>query len=126
MAYPILFHVVVMQCLVSVFLPLKCLLPVFFPGDNQFYQEESLLLIRPCYHVQPLFCLNIVNWKLLRDVLRSVETFQTLAPFSGFILGFFCFLTGHSPSLRNWIIGSLAVTRCLFTLYNSMTTSNTL
>ena len=34
-----------------------------------------------------------------RDVLRSAETFQSLAPFSSFILGFFCFLTGHSPWL---------------------------
>ena len=66
-----------------------------------------------------------------RDVLRSAETFQSLAPFSSFILGLFCFLTGHSPSLRNWIMGSLAVTGCWFAvshcaLYKSMTTSNTL
>ena len=44
-----------------------------------------------------------------RDVLRSAETSQSLAPFSSFMLGFFCFLTGHSPYLRNWIMGSLAV-----------------
>ena len=31
-----------------------------------------------------------------RDVLRSTETFQSLAPFSSFILEFFCFLTGYS------------------------------
>ena len=66
-----------------------------------------------------------------RDVFRSAETFQSPAPFSSFILGFFCFLTGHSPSLRNWIMGSLAVTGCWFAvshyaLNNSMTISNTL
>ena len=49
-----------------------------------------------------------------RDVLRSTETFQSLAPFSSFILRFFCFLTGHSPSLRNWIMDSLVVTGCWF------------
>ena len=51
-----------------------------------------------------------------KDVLRSAETFQSLAPFSNFILGFFCFLTGYSPSLRNWIMGSLDVTDCWFAL----------
>ena len=66
-----------------------------------------------------------------RDVLRSVETFQSLAPFISFISGFFCFLTGHSPSLRNWIMGSLAVIGCWFAVSycafnNSITTSNTL
>ena len=66
-----------------------------------------------------------------RDVLRSAETFQSLAPFSSFILESFCFLTGHSPSLRNWIMGSLAVTGCWFAvshcaLNNSITTYNTL
>ena len=66
-----------------------------------------------------------------RDVFRSAETFQSLAPFSSFILGFFCFLTGHSPSLSNWIMGSLAVIGCQFAVShcafnNSMTTSNTL
>ena len=64
------------------------------------------------------------------DVLRSTETFQLLAPFSSFILEFFCFLKGHSPSLWNWIMGSLAVTGCWFAAshyaINSMTTSNTL
>ena len=49
-----------------------------------------------------------------RDVLRSAETFQSLPPFSSFILEFFCFLIGHTPSLRNWIMGSLAVTTCWF------------
>ena len=43
----------------------------------------------------------------------------------------FCFLTGHSPSLRNWNMGSLAVTGCWFAvshcaLNNSMTTSKPL
>ena len=49
-----------------------------------------------------------------RDVLRSAETFQSLAPFSSFILDFFCFLSGHSPSLWNWIMCCLAVTGCWF------------
>ena len=40
-----------------------------------------------------------------RDVLRSAETFQSPAPFSSFILEFFGFLTGHSLSLWNWIMG---------------------
>ena len=66
-----------------------------------------------------------------RDVLRSAETFQSLAPFSSFILGGFYFLTGHSLSLRNWIMGSLAVIDCWFAvshcaLNNSIITSNTL
>ena len=66
-----------------------------------------------------------------RDVFWSAETFQSLAPFSSFILGFFCFLTGHSPSMRNWIMGSLAVIGCWFAVShcafnNTMTTSNTL
>ena len=65
------------------------------------------------------------------DVLRSAETFQSLAPFSSFMLGFFCFLTGHSPSLKNWIMGSLAVMDCWFAVWhcalnNSIITSNTL
>ena len=66
-----------------------------------------------------------------RDVLRSAESFQSLAPFRSFILGFFSFLTGHSPSLRSWIMGSLAVIGCMFAvshcaLNNSITTANTL
>ena len=52
------------QCLVLVFLLLVCLFPVFFPGDCQFYEEDTLLWIGPCYNVWPLFCLNNVNWKL--------------------------------------------------------------
>ena len=63
-AYPTLFHVVGTQCLVSVFLPVLCLLPVFFPGDSQFYEEDTLFWIVPRYNVRPLFCLNNVNWKL--------------------------------------------------------------
>ena len=66
-----------------------------------------------------------------RDVLRPTETFQSLAPFSSFIMEFFCFLTRHSPSLWNWIMGSLAVTGCWFAashcaLNNSLTPSNIL
>ena len=66
-----------------------------------------------------------------RDVLKSTETFQSLAPFSSFILEFFSFLTGHSPSLCNWIMGYLAVTDCWFAasycaLNNSRSTFNTL
>ena len=66
-----------------------------------------------------------------RNVLRSAESFQALAPFSSFILKFFCFLTEHSLSLWNWIMGFLAVTGCWFAashcaLNNSMTPSNTL
>ena len=65
-----------------------------------------------------------------RDVLRSTEAFQSLAPFSSFILEFICFLTGHLPSLWNWIMGSLGVTSCWFAathyaLNNSLTNSNT-
>ena len=66
-----------------------------------------------------------------RDVSRSAETFQSLAPISCFILDFFCFFTGHSPSLWNWIMDSLVETGCWFTvshcaLNKSMTTSDTL
>ena len=64
MAYPTLFHAVGTQCPVTVFLPLVCFLPVFFPGDSQFYEEDTLLWIGPCYKVRLLFCLNNVNWKL--------------------------------------------------------------
>ena len=49
-----------MQRLVSVFLPLVCFLPVFFPGDSQFYEEDILLWIGPCYNVRSLFRLNNV------------------------------------------------------------------
>ena len=62
--YPNLFHTVGTQCLVVVFLPLVCFLPVFFLGDSQFYEEDTLLWIRPCYNARSLFCLNNVNWKL--------------------------------------------------------------
>ena len=64
MTYPALFHAVGTQCLISVFLPLVYFLPVFFPGDRQFREEDSLLWIRPLYNVWPPFCLNNVNWKL--------------------------------------------------------------
>ena len=64
MAYPTLFHAVGAQCLVAGFLPLVCFLLVFFSGDSQFYEEDTLLWIGPCYNVQSLFCLNNVNWKL--------------------------------------------------------------
>ena len=64
MAYPTLFHAVGMRCLLAVFLPPVCFLPVFFPGDSQFYEEDTFLWIGPCYNVRPLFCLNNVNWKL--------------------------------------------------------------
>ena len=64
MAYPTLFHAVGTQSLVAVFLLLVCFLPVFFPGDSQFYEEDTLLWIGPCYNVWLLFCLNNVNWKL--------------------------------------------------------------
>ena len=120
MAYPTFFHAVGMQCPVAVFLPLVCFLPVFFPGDSHFYEEDTLLWI-----VWIMWTGNC------RDVLKSAETFQSLAPLSSFILEFFCFLTGHSPSLRNWIMGSLAVTDCWFAvshcaLNNFIITSNTL
>ena len=73
------------------------------------------------------FSVWIMLTRNYRDVLRSTETFQSLSPFSSFMLGFFRFLTGHSPSLRNWIMSSLAVTGCWFAvlhcaLNNSMTT----
>ena len=42
------------------FLPLVCFLSVFFPGDSQYYEEDTVLWIGPDY------CLNNVNWKLLR------------------------------------------------------------
>ena len=64
MANPTFFHAVGTQCLTSVFLPLECFLPVFFPGDSQFYEEDTFLWIEPRYNVWPLFCLNNVNWKL--------------------------------------------------------------
>ena len=52
------------RSLVAVFLPLVCFLPVFFPRDSQFYEEDTLLWIGPCYNVRPLFRLNNVNWRL--------------------------------------------------------------
>ena len=42
----------------------SCASSVFFPEDSQFYEKDTLLCIRPCYNVRPLFCLNNVNWKL--------------------------------------------------------------
>ena len=42
------FNAVGTQCLLAVFLPIVCFLPVFFPGDSQFYQEDTLLWIGPC------------------------------------------------------------------------------
>ena len=53
-----------------------------------------------------------------RDVLRSTETFQSLAPFSNFILGFFYFLTVF-PFLEKLNYGFLGCDRllvCCFTL----------
>ena len=64
MAYPTLFHAVSTQCLVLVFLPLVCFLLLFFQGNSQFYEEDTLLWIGPRYNVWPLFCLNNMNWKL--------------------------------------------------------------
>ena len=130
MTYPTLFHAVGTQCLVSVFLPLVCFLLVFFPGYNQFYEEDTLLWIGPCARTHR-FSVWIMWTGNCRDVLRCAETFQSLAPFRSFILGFFCFLTGHSPSLRNWIMGSLAITSFWFAIShcarnNSITTSYTL
>ena len=99
------------QCLVAVFLPLVCFLPVFFPGTvnsmrrTLFFQSDHATM-SGCFSVWIMWTGNC------RDVLRSAETFQSIAPFSSFILGFFCFLIGHSPSLRNWIMGSLAVIDC--------------
>ena len=117
------FSTVSTQCLVSVFLPFMCLLPVFFPGDSQLFEEDTT--ISGCFSVW-------IMWTgTCRHVLRSTETFQLLDPFSSFILQVFCFLTEHSPSLWNWIMGSLAVTNCWFAvshcaLNNSLTTSSTL
>ena len=80
-------------------------------------------------------CLATYVWIMwtgnCRVVLRFTEAFQSRAPFSSFILEFFCFLTGHSPSLCIWIMGSLAVTGCWFSvsycaLNNSITSYNTL
>ena len=108
-----------------------CLLLVFFPGNSQFYEEDTLFFEPDHATMSGCFSIWIMWIGNCRDVLRSVETFQSLAPFSSFIFEFFCFLTGHSPSLWNWIMGSLAVTGCWFAathcaLNNSITTSNTL
>ena len=120
-AYPTLFHAVGTQCLVSVFLQLMCFIIVFFSRDSQFFESDNTT-ITSCFSVWITWTGNC------RDILRSTETFQSLAPFSSFILEFFLF---SSPSLRNWIMGSLAVTGCWFAashcaLSNSMTTCNTL
>ena len=64
MAYPTLLHAVGTQCLVSAFLPLVCFLLVFFPGNSQFYEEDTLRWIGPRNNVWPLFWLNNVNRKL--------------------------------------------------------------
>ena len=49
--------------------------------------RRILFWIGPCYHVWPLFCLNDVNW----NMLRSTGTFQSLARFSSFISEVFSF-----------------------------------
>ena len=109
MAYPTLFHAVGTQYLVAFFLSLVCFLQgtvnsmrrtLFFESDHATMSGH--------------FSVWIMWTGNCRDVLRSAETFQSLAPFSSFILGFFCFLTGHSLSLRNRIMGSLAVIDCWF------------
>ena len=125
MAYLTLFHAVGTQCLISVFLPLVCFLPVFFPRDSQFYEEDTFLWIKLCYNVWPLFCLNNVNWKLQ----RCLEIHWNFPVTNAIHIGiFFCFLTGHSSFLRNWIMGSLGCWFAIshYSLNNSMTTSNTL
>ena len=66
MAYPTLFHAVGKQCLVAVFLSLVCFLPVFFPGNSQFYEEDTLLWIGPCYNVRRLFL--FINTILMYNV----------------------------------------------------------
>ena len=88
MAYPTLFHAVGTQCLAAVFLLLVCFLPVFFPGESQFYEEDTPIWIGPST-MSGRFSVWIMWTGNCRDVLRSAETFQGLAPFSSFILGFF-------------------------------------
>ena len=130
MAYLTLFHAVGTQCLVAVFLPLVCFLPVFFPWTFS-SMRRTLFFELDHASMSGRFSVWIMWTGNCSDVLRSAETFQSLAPFSSIMLGFFCFLTGHSPSLRNWIMGSLAVMDCWFAvshcvLNNSIITSNTL
>ena len=126
MAYPTLFHAVGTQRLVAVFLPLVCFLPVFFPGTVN-SMRRTLFFELDHATMSSRFSVWIMWTGNCRDVLRSTETFQSLAPFSSFILGFFCFLTGHSPSMKNWIMGSLAVIDCWFAVSHcALNNSNTL
>ena len=103
---------------------------VFFPGTVN-SMRRTLFFESDHATMSGRFSLWIMWTGNCRNVLRFAETFQSLTPFSCFILGFFCFFTGHSSSLRNWTMGSLAVTDCWFAvphcaLNNSITTSNTL
>lgn len=54
------------------------------------------------------------------DVLKSTEIFQSLTPLSSSILEVFFYLTVHSPSLWNWIMGCLTVTGSCFAVSQSV------
>ena len=51
MAYPTLFHAVGTQCLVAVFLPLVCFLPVFFPRDSQYIYIYMCVCVCVCVYI---------------------------------------------------------------------------
>ena len=75
MAYPTLFHAVGTQCLVAVFLPLVCFLPVFFQGTvnsmrRTLFFESDHATMSGRFSVWTMWTGNC------RDVLRSAETFQ--------------------------------------------------
>ena len=96
MAYPTLFHAVGTQCLVAVLLPRVCFFPVFFSGDSQFYEEDTLLWIGPCYNVRPLFCLNNVKKS------RSLSLISLTDPLTNDRLRLFfglAFILAHVKSL---------------------------
>ena len=73
------------QCFVSVFLPLVCFLPVFFTGGTVNSMRRTLFLESDHVTMSGRFSAWIMWTGNCRDVLRSAETFQSLAPFSTFI-----------------------------------------
>ena len=128
MAYPTLFHAVGTQCLVSFF---------FRSCASSWFSSQGQLILwgQSSLNWTTLQCLSAFLFELceLEILEMSWDTlnFPVTSSIQLLHIWIFCFLTRHSPSLRNWIMGYLAVKGCWFAvshcaLNNSMIISNTL
>ena len=91
MAYPTLFHAVGTQCLVAVFFPRSCASSRFSSQGTVNSMRMTLFFQSDHATMSGRFSVWIMWTGNCRDVLRSAETFQSLAPFSSFMLGFYTF-----------------------------------